>query len=91
MNEPHEWLTVQQASSLLSIGPGTVNSWALTGKLAGSTKDARRAWLVRRSEVDRILEEREQAVERRLAKWWPMTDRNRVYAPDRSDDEGQPA
>jgi len=91
MTEPHEWLTVQQASSLLSIGPGTVNSWALTGKLAGSTKDARRAWLVRRSEVDRILEEREQAVERRLAKWWPMTDRRQVHGHAHDDGEGQHA
>jgi len=90
MTDPIEWMTAPEAAQALSIGVTTVTAWAQRGKLAGSVK-AGRGWLVARSEVERILAEREQAVERRLAKWWPMTDRNRVYAPDRSDDEGQHA
>jgi len=90
MDDPFEWMTAPEAAQALSISVTTATVWAQRGKLAGSVK-AGRGWLVRRSEVERILEEREQAVERRLAKWWPMTDRNRVYAPDRSDDEGQHA
>ena len=90
MTNSIEWLTSHEAAKALSIGPATVNNWALDGKLAGSTKDNRGAWLVRRSEVERILEERERAVEQRLAKWQPMSERRRVYAPSVVD-EGQHA
>lgn len=90
MNTPIEWLSVSDAAKALGIMPSTVNSWARTGKFVGSAKDDRGHWLVLRSEIDRILEEREQAVERRLAKWRPMTDRDRIYAPDVAS-EGQHA
>ena len=91
MTEPNEWMTVSQTAAALSITPMTANSWAVKGKLAGSAKDDRGGWMVRRSEVARILAEREQAVERRIARWQPMTDRasERSYAP--ADDEGQHA
>jgi len=74
MTDPIEWLTPSEAAQALSIGVTTVVAWAQQGKLAGSV-NAGRGWLVSRSEVERILDEREQAVEQRLARWQPMTDR----------------
>ena len=84
MTAPIAWMITSQAAQALSISPMTVTSWALAGKLAGSAKDERGAWLVRRSEVDRILEERERAVERRMARWRPLLDRTSKsgYGPE---------
>ncbi len=90
MDDPLEWMTAPEAAQALSIGVTTVTVWAQRGKLAGSVKTGR-GWLVARSEVERILEEREQAVERRLAKWWPMTDRRQVHGHAHDDGEGQHA
>jgi len=54
MTEPIEWMTTGQTATALSIGLATAVTWARIGKLAGSAKDDRGAWLVRRSEVDRV-------------------------------------
>lgn len=48
-------------------------------------------WLIRRSEVDRVLAERERVVERRLAWWTPMTERNTAHGYGPVDDEGRHA
>ena len=74
MTDPIEWLTPSEAAQALSIGARTVVAWAQQGKLAGSV-NAGRGWLVPRSEVERILEERERTLEERLARWQPITDR----------------
>ena len=89
MTEPIEWMITSQAAQALSISPMTVNSWARIGKLAGSAKDDRGAWLVRHAEVDRILMEREQVAAKRLARWRPMTARASASGYGPADDEGQ--
>jgi len=89
MTDPIEWMITSQAAQALSISPMTVNSWARIGKLAGSAKDDRGAWLVRRSEVERILTERERAVEQRMARWRPLLDRTSKSGYGPTDDEGQ--
>jgi hypothetical protein len=63
-----EWLDTTQAARLLDVSHASVTTWARDGTLAGSVKGADGRWLVRRSEVDRILTEREAAFERREAK-----------------------
>jgi len=88
MDAPIEWMTAGQTATALSITPATANAWALAGKLAGSAKDDRGAWLVRRSEVDRILTERERAVEQRMARWRPITDRASECGYGPADGEG---
>jgi len=88
MDDPFEWMTAPEAAQALSISVTTATAWAQRGKLAGSAK-AGGGRLVARSEVERILEEREQAVERRLAKWWPMTERRQVHGHAHDDGEGQ--
>ena len=91
MTAPIEWMTTSQAAQALAITPMTVNSWARIGKLAGSAKDDRGAWLIRRSAVDRILMEREQVAAERLARWRPMTDRASASGYGPADDERQHA
>ena len=74
-----EWLTTADAGRLLGMDPSSVAGWARDGRLAGSERRDGR-WIVRRSEVERVLAEREQAGERRMAKWRPMTERPEVTA-----------
>ena len=71
-----EWLDTTQAGRLLGMDPGSVAGWAREGRLAGSVKDDTRRWLVKRSEVDRVLAEREETRERRMSNWQPMTQRS---------------
>jgi len=76
MTDPIEWMTTSQAAQALAITPTTANSWARIGKLAGSAKDDRGVWLIRRSEVDRVLAEREAKGHRlRASAWMPITER----------------
>ena len=96
MTDRNEWMTMGQTATALSITPATANSRAMKGRLAGSVKNDAGGWMVRRSEVARILAEREQAVEQRLARlarWQPMTDRTTVnpFSRPDGDDEGQHA
>ena len=76
MTEPIEWMTTGQTATALSIGLATAVTWARIGKLAGSAKDDRGVWLIRRSEVDRALAEREAKGHRlRASAWVPITER----------------
>ena len=73
-----EWITSHEAAQALAITTTTVTSWALAGKLAGSAKDDRGAWLVRRSEVNRVRAERDARAEvskQDPGQWVPMTER----------------
>ena len=69
-----DWLTPKDAGRLLGIDPSSVAGWARDGRLGGSERRDGR-WMVRRSEVERVLAEREAARERRAAKWQPMIER----------------
>jgi hypothetical protein len=77
-----EWLTPKDAGRLLGIDPSSVSTRARDGRLAGSEQHDGR-WRVRRSEVDRVLAEREEAVERRVESWQPLTERDRPARPKR--------
>ena len=48
-----------------------------------------RAWLVRRSEVERVLDDREQVAAKRVARWRPMIGRASESGYGPADDEGQ--
>ena len=77
-----EWLTPKDAGRLLGKDPSSVAGWARSGRLMDSERRDGR-WLVRRSEVERVLEEREATRERRAAKWRPMTERESTLRVDR--------
>lgn len=71
------WLNTTDAGRMLGMDPTSVAGWARDGKLEGSAKDDTGRWLVKRSEVERILNERERTLERRMSRWQPMTQRDR--------------
>lgn len=52
-----EWLTVKEVSSELKVTPETVRRWLRTGVLEGKILSDRGGWRVRRSVVDRFMEE----------------------------------
>ena len=80
-------VTIPEAAGALRVGRGTASEWARSGKLVGAVKAADGTWLVRRSEVDRLLAEREQASEQRAARWVPMSGRTTVSGfPPRTQD-----
>ncbi len=51
-NDP--WLTVKQVAEQLQMNPQTIRIWIEKGKLSAVRPGTRR-WLVRQSEVDRML------------------------------------
>jgi len=77
---PDGWLVVRDAARALGVTDSTVSSWATRGKLAGSVRADDGRWLVPRAAVDRIVEEREAALERNRTRWQPMTERRRPDA-----------
>lgn len=57
MNEPDPddpWLTLNEIAEELRMSPATIRSWVSRGTLK-ATRPGRRKWLVRRSELDRLL------------------------------------
>lgn len=52
------WMTLAEIAEELRMSPATIRSWISQGTLE-ATRPGRRKWLVRRSEVDRILRARE--------------------------------
>jgi excisionase family DNA binding protein len=54
------WLTLTEIAEELRMSPATIRSWVSQGTLK-ATRPGRRKWLVRRSELDRILSAREAA------------------------------
>ncbi len=50
------WLTVAEFAEATRVRPVTVRSWIAKGQLK-ATRSGRRKWLIRRSELDRMLNE----------------------------------
>jgi excisionase family DNA binding protein len=48
------WLTLAEVADELRVNPSTVRLWVSQGRLSAS-RAGRRKWLVRRSELDRML------------------------------------
>lgn len=48
------WLTLAEVADELRVNPSTVRSWVSQGRLSAS-RAGRRKWLVRRSELERML------------------------------------
>lgn len=48
------WLTLTEIATELRVNPSTVRSWVSQGRLSAS-RAGRRKWLVRRSELERML------------------------------------
>lgn len=48
------WLTLAEVADELRVNPSTVRLWVSQGRLAGTRAGARK-WLVRRSELERML------------------------------------
>ena len=86
-----DMIPIVDAARALKVLPQTIRNWERVGKVNGVAQDDRGAWLVRRSEVDRILAEREQVATERVARWRPMTDRRQVHGHAHDDGEGQHA
>jgi excisionase family DNA binding protein len=53
-----EYLTAGDVATLLKVHPETVKNWLRSGTLAGVILSDRAGWRVRRSDVDRFLDER---------------------------------
>jgi excisionase family DNA binding protein len=53
-SEADSWLTVAEFADVLRVRPVTVRSWISKGELP-ATRAGKRKWLVRRSELDRML------------------------------------
>jgi len=58
------WLTLAEVADELRVNPSTVRLWVSQGRLPAS-RVGRRKWLVRRSELDRML------ASKRSAEPWP--------------------
>ncbi len=87
-----DMITIAEAARLIGVPVTTARGWALKGVHVGAVHHGRLGRLVvPRSEVERVLAERERAVERRLARWTPMTDRSTDYGHEHAVDEGQHA
>jgi excisionase family DNA binding protein len=52
--EDDPWLTVAEFAEAMRVRPVTVRSWITRGELR-ATRSGKRKWLVRRSEIDRLL------------------------------------
>jgi excisionase family DNA binding protein len=59
------WLTLAEIAAELRLSPATIRSWIAKGLLDG-TRAGRRKWLVRRSDLDRMLA-REEGIHRQRA------------------------
>lgn len=53
-SEADPWLTVAEFAEAVRVRPVTVRSWITKGQLK-ATRSGKRKWLVRRSEIDRML------------------------------------
>jgi len=89
-----DMIPIADAADMIGVPVSTARGWALKGKFGGVAHRGSRGLLfVPRSEADRVRAEREERAEASTlgpSSWVPMTDRNRVYAPDVVD-EGQHA
>ena len=70
-----DMMTLAAAAQALGNAPETVRRWALRGKIRGSVLCESEGRLVPRSEVARILEEREAADRQGPSAWVAMTER----------------
>jgi excisionase family DNA binding protein len=59
------WLTLAEIADELRLSPATIRSWIAKGLLE-ATRSGRRMWLVRRSDLDRMLA-REEGIHRQRA------------------------
>ena len=79
------WLTVAEFADATRVKPVTVRSWIAKGQLK-ATRSGRRKWLIRRSELDRMLNE-EPAYERSPEEWDAMYEDHLAY--ERADSENE--
>ncbi len=59
-SEADPWLTVAEFADALRVRPVTVRSWISKGELP-ATRAGKRKWLIRRSELDRMLHRKDGA------------------------------
>ena len=60
MAQDDDWLTLPQIAEMLQMNPSTIRLWVSEGRLQAH-KAGGRKWLVRRSELERLLETRTNA------------------------------
>ena len=60
MQQDDDWLTLPQIAEMLQMNPSTIRLWVNEGRLEAH-KAGGRKWLVRRSELDRLLASRTNA------------------------------
>ena len=78
-------MSIADAAEAIGVTVDTLRTWALTGRLAGSVFATREGRLVPRSEVERLLAERETASQRQPSDWVPLLPPKQppVYSPPR--------
>ncbi len=82
------WLTLVEIADELRLSPATIRSWIAKG-LLDATRSGRRKWLVRRSELDRMLA-REGDVHRQRATRQPGEPTLRRWPVDTVSPPGSP-
>jgi excisionase family DNA binding protein len=82
------WLTLAEIAEELRLSPATIRSWVAKG-LLDATRSGRRKWLVRRSDLDRMLA-REDEVHRQRAALQPGELLRRRGAVDTVSPPGSP-
>ena len=78
-------MSIAEAAEAVGVTVDTLRTWALTGRLAGSVFATRDGRLVPRSEVERLVAEREMAIHRQPSDWVPLVPPKQppVYSPPR--------
>ncbi len=72
-----DMLAIDTAAKMLGMTKNTVRTWATNGKIQGAVQHGpRTVWFIPRSEVDRIIEERETTSRQSPSRWVPMTERD---------------
>lgn len=80
-NDP--WLTVAEFAEATRVRPVTVRSWVAKGQLK-ATRSGKRKWLIRRSELDRMLNE--ESIDDRPPELWEAM-YEQYLAGERADSE----
>lgn len=52
-----QWLTVEETAEILQVHPQTVRRWLRSGQLTGTMLNRRAGYRIRRTVIERVLEE----------------------------------
>jgi excisionase family DNA binding protein len=75
-----DMIALVDAARYLGVRDTTLRGWVKSGQVAGAAQmGARGTWLIPRSEVERLREEREAGSHQKASDWTPMIEREGRY------------